>query len=817
MKNVILLLVLLSTSNLLSQVFDTLETRIVGPGMTYYRISSPVPWSIHLFTADASNNYLKLETIKAKGMLVGREKTSLMASRRDTIEHFVVAAINGDFFAGDGTPNNMQIENGEILRRERPDYPAVAFNSDNKTAIGKPYFTGKVISNFSEVNITGVNETRGANSVLLFNQFYGVSTLTNNSGNEILLRPVNNWKFNDTTYCIIDSISLSQGNMSIPKGKGIISLSGANSSFVNMLSKGDTLIVLQAALPGLSGMNEMMGGHPIMVKDGLLNNMDPNDPLVFNRHPRTAVGINSDSSKIYFVVVDGRQAISAGMTLFELADFMMKIGVYQGVNLDGGGSSAMVIRKQVVNSPSDPTGERDVANALLAVSTAPSGPLSFILISPDSQKIFIGDTLKYYVYGYDQYYNPVEINSAQISFSVNPPWLGTISSGGIFIAGNSGGTGVVEAVYGSLSSQAEIIVKGLDRIEISPKTAVTDNTRYINFSALLYDTENMAHSILPQKFSWVSTDTTVGTIDLVGQFRGKNSGSTNVVVSYLNKSDTALVQVQIGTGTVILDSMETLNNWNISGINIDTILTTLTLSNTVQTIGEASLKIDYNFVYQASQFNWVHLNTDLEVFGIPDSIYIDFYSDGAPHRLFFDFFDQNNSLIRIQSHKIANNANIFETLKGRLTTAPFITYPLKLRKIAIALGSDNQPGQTYTGTIYIDNLRVKYPPAAVSVDDDFYNPQEFKLYNNYPNPFNPTTKIRYSIPVSAMNDFSGGAAVIVKIFDILGNEVTTLVNEVQKAGEYEIEWNGTNYASGVYFYTLRSGNFMSTKKLVLMK
>lgn len=92
-------------------------------------------------------------------------------------------------------------------------------------------------------------------------------------------------------------------------------------------------------------------------------------------------------------------------------------------------------------------------------------------------------------------------------------------------------------------------------------------------------------------------------------------------------------------------------------------------------------------------------------------------------------------------------------------------------------------------------------------------PTEYKLEQNYPNPFNPTTKIRYSIP----NVGSGLALTELKVFDILGNEVTTLVNEQKEAGYYEVEFNASQFASGVYIYRLQSGSFLSTKKMMVLK
>jgi hypothetical protein len=95
-------------------------------------------------------------------------------------------------------------------------------------------------------------------------------------------------------------------------------------------------------------------------------------------------------------------------------------------------------------------------------------------------------------------------------------------------------------------------------------------------------------------------------------------------------------------------------------------------------------------------------------------------------------------------------------------------------------------------------------------------PKEFKLDQNYPNPFNPTTRIRYTIPVSEMNK-TLAQNVELKIYDILGNEVSTLVNEKKEPGYYEVEFNASSFASGVYIYHIISGDFVSTKKMLMIK
>jgi len=111
---------------------------------------------------------------------------------------------------------------------------------------------------------------------------------------------------------------------------------------------------------------------------------------------------------------------------------------------------------------------------------------------------------------------------------------------------------------------------------------------------------------------------------------------------------------------------------------------------------------------------------------------------------------------------------------------------------------------------YISNIKVHVPA-------------DFRLYQNYPNPFNPTTTIKFTIPTSPQSlPYQGGEAkqgwfVQLKVYDVLGNEITTLVNEKLSSGEYEVMFNAAGLPSGIYLYQLRAGNFVATKKSLFLK
>lgn len=118
----------------------------------------------------------------------------------------------------------------------------------------------------------------------------------------------------------------------------------------------------------------------------------------------------------------------------------------------------------------------------------------------------------------------------------------------------------------------------------------------------------------------------------------------------------------------------------------------------------------------------------------------------------------------------------------------------------------------------IISLKTKY--GLITSVDDFASseiPASFQLYQNYPNPFNPSTIIQYSVPDVADAYYASTTNVTLKVYDVLGNEVTTLVNENKSPGSYSITFDAGGLTSGIYFYTLRAGAFSETKKMILMK
>jgi len=196
------------------------------------------------------------------------------------------------------------------------------------------------------------------------------------------------------------------------------------------------------------------------------------------------------------------------------------------------------------------------------------------------------------------------------------------------------------------------------------------------------------------------------------------------------------------------------------------------------------------------------------IFEINNESYVNLYThiakikyDGINNNILVDTVwtvDQNTRFVIDEQGKY-----FVQLTKDTLYTYDFIT--------KILLNKTFLKGINHTSTLFVSPpfAYIQSIESTTGITDRSSTPTKFDLLQNYPNPFNPTTSINYSIPEAAL--------VVIKIYDALGREVTTLVNEYKPAGNYKVEFNASKLVSGIYFYRMESGLYTQTKKLLLLK
>lgn len=469
-------LFLLLPPSLLAQPLEGLVSiREVGPGVKHYRIYREAgPWAIEVVDFNYRHPALRLETVRAMGQ--GLELTSRMARREDRQGSRVVAALNGDFFTAQGRPLNLQIRNGEIVNGAYPR-SVLAVSRTQEPVITVTELSGQVVTRRNGSHrLDGVNRERRANELIMYNRFFGDRTNTNRHGRELTLRLLVAFALNDTLPAVVTSLPTAQGNSVIGDSLYILSAHGTAAAWMaRALAAGDTVKLIWQASNLPFPPATAIGGTPRLIRNGVIsieNEKEFNrEGFASERHPRTAVGFDETNQRMYFVVVDGRQpGYSIGMTLPELAAFLRELGCTQAINLDGGGSSTLVVRGEVVNRPSDLTGERPVANALLLLNSAAGNAPAYLSISPQRVEALASDSVRFKVSLTDSFFNPIAVAPNEIIWRV-PAALGKSDAPGQFWAGTKVDSGFVVVTNGVISDSAWVVVHQPAGLELDPTQA----------------------------------------------------------------------------------------------------------------------------------------------------------------------------------------------------------------------------------------------------------------------------------------------------------------------------------------------------------
>ena len=336
--------------NILNLKFDGLYTEMVGPGLASREY---VYWDdagkISAYFIEADKNLYTIKPVLARGHVPGLQTTSGISDMTDA-----VAAVNATYFASNGDAIGMVKIDGAMAGTTYFRRTALGIGSDGKPFMGQVTYSGTVTLGNVTLPVSGVDAERGADNLTLYNRWYGSRTRTNEFGKE---------------YTVVNGkvTAIQSGNSAIPQNGCVVSVHGSAAEAFAGVQVGDRAVISQEMGAPWNQASFIMGAGPRLVQNGMVNVTAGNEQfpsdIRYGRAPRSAVAILKNGNYL-FGVVDGRQASSRGLTLTDWAKLLVKMGAKDAMNLDGGGSSALVIGGQLQNSPSDGH-ERSVGSALI--------------------------------------------------------------------------------------------------------------------------------------------------------------------------------------------------------------------------------------------------------------------------------------------------------------------------------------------------------------------------------------------------------------------------------------------------------------------
>jgi hypothetical protein len=326
--------------------------------------------AMYVFTADLSHPDIQIQTALAGNIIPGMATVKSIAGEHEN-EHFRIAcAVNGNFSAN-SRPVGMLVRNGRLVKMGQ-DWSSIAFTRSKVPRI--EVFSSRMIFFFpgdKSLRLTGLNKIRRSRDIVLFTADYGDRTKGIGPGESYVVNPggKNLPSSGTVTVKVEKKCRLPQDN-EIPVNRWVLSFGKNQSGLADGLKPGDQCRIHVSMSPNGREIDQAISGGPRLLRKGKLSvereTEGQRKGFAAERHPRTAVGFSRDRRTLVLAVVDGRRpGYSLGINLYELARFMLKQGCYEAVNLDGGGSSTMVVTGDIVNRPSDITGPRPVPSALL--------------------------------------------------------------------------------------------------------------------------------------------------------------------------------------------------------------------------------------------------------------------------------------------------------------------------------------------------------------------------------------------------------------------------------------------------------------------
>lgn len=367
-------------------------------GVTWWqRLDGRGPWRLSVARIELGKAPVMLRAVHAQDALTGREPPTAMARRHAGDSVRVLLALNADFFdLRSGASENNQVTDGRWWRGQMVTaspfdtydnvHAQLAVTHDGRASIDRYVLAARAWIGGTVLPLLGVNTIPAptpAAAIEGAGVFFPPAARTPpaDSGaaarrRDLVLRQVAGVGDTLKMVAVAAASAPAADGTPVPADGAVLVASGDRMAAVAAVHAGDTVRVWLGTRPSLRDgrpPRQLVGGWPQIVTGGVNvagEAAEREGTISRNaeaRHPRSAVGVSCDGRTVWLVAVDGRSTASVGMTLVELADALRALGAWDALNFDGGGSTAMVVDGRLVTVPSDATGERPVANALLVV------------------------------------------------------------------------------------------------------------------------------------------------------------------------------------------------------------------------------------------------------------------------------------------------------------------------------------------------------------------------------------------------------------------------------------------------------------------
>jgi hypothetical protein len=347
-------------------VADSITTQRLAPGVWLHRlVRTSGPLRAYVLDIDRSA-CVSVRALKGASTAVGRTTTSELL-RSVPASDMPLAAVNADFFlfAPPGVPVGALVTEGRLLAGPI-ERPVLAFDATSRPFIGALTVRGTIASSRARIPIATWNRP-SSSAIGIVDAAWGQSLDSLSRPGARMLVPVAARRYRIA--------ALPRAHDGMARADTMMLVGSARASLLD----GDTVVVETTLAPTMPV--NAVGGFPLLVHDSVIvSNIDSAGSAGFRGvNPRTAAGYAHNGRRVLLVVIDGRQAgVSVGTTTRETAALLRDLGAREAINLDGGGSTAMVVRNtstgevRVVNKPSDAVGERPVADALAVLGVCRS-------------------------------------------------------------------------------------------------------------------------------------------------------------------------------------------------------------------------------------------------------------------------------------------------------------------------------------------------------------------------------------------------------------------------------------------------------------